>query len=54
MMKNEILWTHHEKGGIVLGRSGKSDAQYKNMERMNTGGLDKNDGRQKTLEEHHA
>src|SRR6218665_2023806 len=47
--KNEILWTHHEKGGIMLGkgdhprhgsgRSGKGktedqlDGQYKNMDR---------------------
>ena len=68
--KNEILWTHHDKGGIMLGkgdhprhdsgRSGKGktedqlDVQYKNMDRTNTGGLDENDGRQKTLEEHHA
>ena len=42
------------------GRSGKGktedqlDGQYKNMDRTNTGRLDKNDGRQKTLEEHHA
>src|SRR6218665_120186 len=68
--KNEILWTHHEKGGIMLekrdhsrhgsGRTGKRktedrlDRLYKNMDRTNTGGLDKNDGRQKTLEEHRA
>src|SRR6218665_2605131 len=30
------------------------DNNYKNMDRTNTGGLDKNDGRHKTLEEHHA
>ena len=68
--KNKILWTHHEKGGIMLGKgnhprhgSGRSrkgktedqlDGQYKNMDRTNTGGLVKNDERQKTLEEHHA
>src|SRR6218665_488244 len=67
---NEILWTHHEKGGIMLGKgdhprhgsgsSGKRktedqlDGQYKNMDRTITGGLDKNDERQKTLEEHDA